>query len=272
LTSLQEWKAIAELQRQYETLSTRKRAIEDQIKALLGGMDIDVLRKRVHGGPPLPNKPQADEEALKVQLEQMEAAVDARKKEEYSLHLQLTERTASARSLNEVEEEISALEKLVQQLDFEREATSYAIVHIEDIARDKHARIAPILAERASTYLKAITSGAYNELLISRDMTISVRIPQTQRMHENPERSLSKGTVDQIYLALRLSLVQSMSDNGESIPMLLDDPFANYDDVRLMQTMKILVDIAQNNQVLLFTCREDVARAAEAAKAPVIRL
>ena len=73
-------------------------------------------------------------------------------------------------------------------------------------------------------------------------------------------------------LALRLALVQSVSEVGEPVPMLLDDPFANYDDGRLARTMNLISDIAKVNQVLLFTCREDVARAAESVNAPIIRL
>ena len=69
-----------------------------------------------------------------------------------------------------------------------------------------------------------------------------------------------------------MAMVQSLSEHSESIPMLLDDPFSNYDDDRLARTMHLLARTAQNNQVLLFTCREDVIRAAEDAGAPIVRL
>ena len=109
-------------------------------------------------------------------------------------------------------------------------------------------------------------------MLVSRDLRVSVRIPQTQRMNETPEKVLSKGTVDQIYLALRLAMVQCLSETGESIPLLLDDPFANYDDSRLEHTLRLLSRLAVKNQVVLFTCREDVVRAAQSVQAPVLRL
>jgi uncharacterized protein YhaN len=87
-----------------------------------------------------------------------------------------------------------------------------------------------------------------------------------------PEKSLSKGTVDQIYLALRLALVDALSATGEPAPMLLDDPFANYDDGRLRVTLELMQEVAQRNQVLLFTCREDVVRAGRAIGTPVLEL
>jgi uncharacterized protein YhaN len=67
-------------------------------------------------------------------------------------------------------------------------------------------------------------------------------------------------------------MVQSMSGNGESIPLLLDDPFSSYDDQRLERALDLLARLSAQNQVLLFTCREDVVRAAEAVNAPVLRL
>jgi uncharacterized protein YhaN len=67
-------------------------------------------------------------------------------------------------------------------------------------------------------------------------------------------------------------MTQCLSDSGESIPMLLDDPFANYDDHRLGNTMQLLANIGEHNQVLLFTCRDDVVRAAKAVGAPILEL
>ena len=74
------------------------------------------------------------------------------------------------------------------------------------------------------------------------------------------------------YFALRLAMVQCMSENSESIPMVLDDPFANYDDDRLMNAMQLLAETGARHQVLLFTCREDVVRAAEKVNAAITRL
>ena len=63
-----------------------------------------------------------------------------------------------------------------------------------------------------------------------------------------------------------------MSENREPVPMLLDDPFANYDHDRLARALKLLLRIGKTNQILLFTCRDDVVRAAKRVKAPIIAL
>ena len=209
---------------------------------------------------------------MKAALEAITARIDTQLDEEHQVHIEMTQRAGGMRPLNELEEELAQTQHQLDALSEDFEATTYAMALIEDIARDKHARIAPRLAASASAHLAQITDGRYDELMISRDLTISVRIPQTRMMHENPEKSLSKGTVDQIYLALRLALVQGMSENGESLPMLLDDPFSNYDDARLERTLRLIQELANQHQVLVFTCREDVVRAANSVQAPVIRL
>ena len=174
--------------------------------------------------------------------------------------------------MNEVEEERAATGRRVQELELELQAAMHAQEVIEEVSRERHSRIAPKLASRASAHIKQITDGVYDEILVNREMEVSVRIPQTKQLNQNPEQLLSQGTVDQIYLALRLAMVESMSENDEKVPMLLDDPFANYDDQRLARAMQLLGHIGETNQILLFTCREDVVKAGEAVSVPVVYL
>jgi uncharacterized protein YhaN len=272
VASAEQWHIMAAQAREYREVWEKRAALEDQLAVVLRDQDLRELREAVSADGELPPPPKRNAAQIKSELDGTASEIDDKMKEEHALHIAMTQRGANMRSLNEIEEDLAAASIQAQELELELEATSYAMALIEEIARDKHARIAPKLANRASHYFERITSGAYSEVLISRDLTISVRIPQTNRMNEAPEKSLSKGTVDQLYLALRLALVQSVSEIGEPAPMLLDDPFANYDDGRLARTMNLISEIAETNQVLLFTCREDVARAAEAVNAPIIRL
>ena len=67
---------------------------------------------------------------------------------------------------------------------------------------------------------------------------------------------LSSGTRDQLYLALRLAVCKVLLDQGdETVPIVLDDPFVNYDDRRAACGMKLLREIARERQVILLTCR-----------------
>lgn len=272
VTHLRDWNGMAEKARDARDLWSRRSSVEEQLQSLLRGEDLNALRRQVQADGTLPAPPREAPDLLQRNIEQLNTRIDELTREAHAIQVQLAERSAGVRSLNEIEEDRAALLRRVERLQTELDASSYAMSLIENIAVDKHARIAPKLASIASGYIREITGGAYQELRLTRDLRISVRIPGTGQLHDQPEKSLSKGAVDQIYFALRLALVQSISDNGERIPMLLDDPFANYDDARLEHTMRMLARIGERTQILLFTCREDVARAAEAVKAPVIVL
>ncbi len=272
VSTITEFEEGAQQAQAYKELWTERSAIQNQLDAVLGDEDIEGLRLSASESEKSAEGPKASTQELKGELDTVNEDLDSKRKQEHALHLMMTERAAGLRTLNEVDEERAATEQRMAELELELQAAAAAISVIEEVTREQHSRIAPQLANLASGYLKEITNGVYDELLVDQDMQISVRIPETKSLNSDPERRLSKGTVDQIYFALRLAMVQSMSHNSESIPMVLDDPFANYDDTRLACAMRLLARIGETNQVLLFTCREDVVRAAEAVNAPVLRL
>ena len=62
----------------------------------------------------------------------------------------------------------------------------------------------------------------------------------------------SEGTMDQIYLALRLALSRELNPD---VPFILDDALVRFDDVRHAAAMEVLQEEAQNRQIILFTCQ-----------------
>ena len=270
--TVEQWQERAEQAKRYREIWARRVSLEEQLRGVLRGQNLDALRAAVEAEGPLPAEVPAQADAIREELKTLAEAIDARGKEEHALHLQLTERGAGVRALSEIEEDRADVESSLRALEFEREAAEYALAVIDEIARDKHSRIAPRLAAAASAFLREITGAAYEEMFISRDLHISVRIPQTQRLLAEPGKVLSKGTIDQVYLALRLAMVRQLSENGETLPLLLDDPFANYDDRRLAQALGLLSRLGAEHQILLFTCRDDVARAAQAVGAEILTI
>ena len=63
---------------------------------------------------------------------------------------------------------------------------------------------------------------------------------------------LSTGTIEQLYLALRISMIDDLSK--EILPLFLDETFAYYDDERLQNILMFLVKEAQRRQIFIFTC------------------
>ncbi|MBX3176439.1 MAG: AAA family ATPase [Candidatus Hydrogenedentes bacterium] len=270
--SLEAWNAAAADARDRRAIDAQRAALEDRLAALLGNQSTVELRERVARTQGDGSRPSASREGLEEQLAQATEAIERMVQEEHAIHVQLTQLGARARSIAEIEEEAARNESSIRELEAEIEAASYAMALIEELSSSRHAAIAPRLAAIASDRLATITDGRYTELHLTRDLGVRIRVSATDRLEEAPEKTLSKGTVDQIYLALRLAFVQCVSENGESVPMLLDDPFANYDDARLSSTLSLLSRLEDQGQVLLFTCREDVVTVSESLSIPIIRL
>ena len=63
---------------------------------------------------------------------------------------------------------------------------------------------------------------------------------------------LSLGTIDQLYLSLRLSAIQEITE--EHMPIIMDEAFAYYDEERLTNILKYLNELSNENQIIIFTC------------------
>ncbi|WEG12040.1 AAA family ATPase [Pullulanibacillus sp. KACC 23026] len=108
----------------------------------------------------------------------------------------------------------------------------------------------PALVESAKEYFKLITDGKYIRLYYQETEGFSVE-------HEDGTlfraEELSRGTAEQLYVSLRLALVD-LFETRVALPLIVDDGFVNFDQGRLNQMMVVLEKVAKNRQVLLFTC------------------
>jgi uncharacterized protein YhaN len=79
------------------------------------------------------------------------------------------------------------------------------------------------------------------------------------------ESPLSTGTREQVYLALRLAIVDHLDEGKETLPLLLDEILVNWDPERRQRVLDLLVELSRSRQIFLFTCHphlaEEVARA-----------
>jgi uncharacterized protein YhaN len=272
VSSISQWQGMAEKAREYQQLWNQRGALEEQLKALLHGEDIHDLRQQVEREDAAPAAPAVAREQQSAELERIAAEADELTQREHALHIAMMERGNHARPISDLEELMANARADLEALELEFEAACHAMALVQDIAGGRHAEMAPVLAKEAGSLLERITQGAYAKLQVADDLSVRVYVSETERLQDSPEKHLSKGTVDQIYFCLRMALLNALHRGGESIPMLLDDPFSNYDDHRLRETMAVLAEAASRNQILLFTCHDDVVRAAEALSAPIMRL
>jgi len=78
----------------------------------------------------------------------------------------------------------------------------------------------------------------------------------------SPEK-LSRGTAEQLYLAMRLALIREYSNHVEALPVIFDDVFVNFDMDRSRRAIESVRDLSKTHQVLLFTCHSHLVELLE---------
>ena len=117
----------------------------------------------------------------------------------------------------------------------------------------------PDVLQKAGSYLSLITGERYNRLYAKDDASgLLVRADYADELLEAAP-PLSRGVLEQIYLALRLALVEHLDSGRERLPLLLDEVLVNWDGTRLEEGIKILNNLAGQRQVFLFTCHKWLA-------------
>ena len=107
------------------------------------------------------------------------------------------------------------------------------------------------LNKEASRLVNGITGGIYDSMSIEENLNVFLN---TKRKLV-PIESVSSGTMDQVYLAVRLAAARLLQGDGEPFPLIFDDSFTQYDDERLRTALKWL-DKTYGGQMLIFTCHK----------------
>lgn len=111
----------------------------------------------------------------------------------------------------------------------------------------------PRALKRASEYLQDLTLDRYQNIwspLEGRTLVVDDDQHQSLRVEQ-----LSSGTREQVFLAIRMAMIDGMTEQGRELPLILDDVTVNFDQIRSEAAVKTLLQAAEEGQqVLLFTC------------------
>jgi len=162
--------------------------------------------------------------------------------------------------LSNLKDEAAALKKVIidnERLQFEIDAITLAqdlITHLSTSIKDS---FGTYLNKEASELVSGITGGIYDSMYIDDELNIFMNT----KHRLVPLEQISRGTMDQIYLALRLAVAKLLANDSEDVlPLLFDDSFANYDEKRLRSVFRWLNDTFKNRQILLFSCHKREAQ------------
>ena len=110
----------------------------------------------------------------------------------------------------------------------------------------------PAVIRDASAFFNAITGGKYPSIL-SPIGTNTIKVIRADGKRMDPDH-LSRGTAEQLYLAIRFGYISNFTSNGEPLPVIMDDILVNFDPIRAEYTATSINKLTNTHQVLFFTC------------------
>ena len=150
--------------------------------------------------------------------------------------------------------ELNNMESLYAALQSEYDAIALAVDTLRAADADIQSRFSPELGKLAAHYMSVVTDGRYEGVLINRDFSAKTKLSGDTVPRET--EYLSAGTLDLMYLAVRLAVCTLALPENSACPLILDDTLVNLDAERTQQAMKLLREISKQRQVILFTCKE----------------
>ncbi len=190
---------------------------------------------------------------LKQYIKRQEEELVKKEQEQIKYQMRRDDATYTIEDVHRLEEQKAAvgrsLAHLEECLDVYRltcDAMEQAKEQTMRSARDE-------LEPRIGAYLSRITQGRYDTVKAGDDLNLQVFSQEKGDWVTPDSGELSRGTVDQLYLAARLALLDLLYRDTKP-PLLLDDPFVKFDPERREQAMELCKEIAQDHQILFFTC------------------
>lgn len=152
-------------------------------------------------------------------------------------------------NLVNLEERLEADRQKKTELLQREEVINLAIENLNKAYEEMKTTITPKFTNNLSEGIKEITNNKYEKVAINDENGMIIENARGEYIEAN---KLSTGTIDQLYLALRLSMIKDLSK--ETLPIILDETFAYFDNARLEKIIQYLNEKAKEHQTIIFTC------------------
>ncbi len=184
-------------------------------------------------------------------LERLEAEVEELKSKNIELKTSISTTKQLVKSPEEIQEEYNAIKNQIKELTEKSEEYEIAYMFLEKAETEVQQKFTPAIEKNSKNILKKVTNSKYSDLKISEEnLEISVKAPEINEFVSVD--ILSQGTKDQIYFTIRTTMTDLLSGNV-NIPLIFDDPFHNFDDIRLAKTISAVKELSKNKQIILIS-------------------
>lgn len=240
---------LKQCQTQWEQVITQRNALDNARRDLIR---MENHAKDLRSMTTVLEKP-SQPDVLTYSEDQTDALLASCKLGQKQLQLRLGQCIGQAEALGQESQLKARLELLNRRID-RLEDTYYALEMAQDALRDAtttlQRRFAPRISKRAQELFSKLTGGRYQRITLDQEFNLHTSAEDEDTLRSSQWRS--DGTIDQLYLALRLAVAEELTPQA---PLVLDDALVRFDDARLKVALEILKETAQDKQVLLFTCQ-----------------
>ena len=186
---------------------------------------------------------------ISYKIENLQEELNKNKLALHKLELDKNSIMPKLEKLASMEEQLQELNEKEIMLKNENEAIELAKEVLETAYIKMKENVTPKFTENLSKNIEKISNGKYQKVKINDEEGIIV---EKQNGEYVSAEKLSVGTIEQLYLSLRFGAISELSE--ESMPIILDEAFAYYDEERLKNILTYINKEYKNNQIIIFTC------------------
>ena len=190
-----------------------------------------------------------EENNLDNQVYKLQEEINKYRLEVQSIKIQEEDKTKKLEDISSLKEEYELLKEELKELEVKNEAINLAKEFFNKAYIKMKNNITPKFTENLSNNIANISNNKYTKVGLNEEKGLIVENEYGEYI--SAER-LSVGTIEQLYLSLRLSMIDELSN--ERMPILLDESFAYFDDTRLENILKFLSKKMNKHQIIIFTC------------------
>jgi DNA repair exonuclease SbcCD ATPase subunit len=259
----------------FRTSLKKKRDLEAQLKGMLRGKTIEDFQKQERE---IARDLAVEKEQLTDDLKAVEVSPERHfelerevqtlgekkarlEKQEIECETTIKQARFTIEDQIRLEEELEALQEALKHEDKKARVYGLAREFISRARAEVLSSVEEALEKEIQKYLAIFTNNRYKEVRVDKEALEFWVYSDEKGDWARPEE-LSGGAIDEFYLAFRLALVKLIFGDKKP-PLILDDPFVNFDSVRLDKTLDFLETLAAEYQIIIFTLGDSYDKVAD---------
>ena len=256
----------------FSNFALKQKEIKQQINYILkdiGNISYEEAKEKLREFENGADASDVNFEEIKSEYDKLIAQISELKSDAAAIKARADSTLSHAENPEIIKKELAELYKVTEEQEEFCKTADIALEILNNSYIEVRRSYGSQLEKDSAAILSKLTGDKYGSMSISKSFDIAVE--ETNAFGSREIDYLSAGTSDQTYLSLRLALSKLISEE-ESLPILMDDVLAQYDDKRTVLALEFLREYSKDNQILFFTCHNDICEKSKTLDANIQNL